>query len=110
MSPIGVTSTSFLIVAMGSLVVAILTAGSSTSDVLSVVHERWCHPSIAMFRPDWIVVRTVAIESATTIPPPRPSSHYLCPRTGLGDHLCIRLGYDQLDGLDCCWRWRLTHR
>ena len=37
MSPIGVTSTSFLIVAMGSLVVAILTAGSSTSDVLSVV-------------------------------------------------------------------------
>ena len=37
MSPIGVTSTSFLIVAMGSLVVAILTAGSSTSDVLPVV-------------------------------------------------------------------------
>lgn len=37
MSPIGVTSTSFLIVAIGSLVVAILTAGSSTTDALSVV-------------------------------------------------------------------------
>ena len=37
MSPIGVTSTSFLIVAMGSLVVTILTAGSSTTDTLSVV-------------------------------------------------------------------------
>jgi len=37
MSPIGVTSTSFLIVAVGSLVVAILTAGSSTTDTLSVL-------------------------------------------------------------------------
>ena len=37
MSPIGVTSTSFLIVVIGSLAVAILTAGTSTTDVLSVV-------------------------------------------------------------------------
>ena len=37
MSPIGVTSTSFLIVVIGSLVVAILTAGTSTADALSVV-------------------------------------------------------------------------
>lgn len=37
MSPIGVTSTSFLIVVIGSLVVAILTAGTSTTDALSVV-------------------------------------------------------------------------
>ncbi|MEC8142828.1 MAG: DMT family transporter [Candidatus Thermoplasmatota archaeon] len=37
MSPIGVTSTSFLIVAVGSFVVAILTAGTSTTDALSVV-------------------------------------------------------------------------
>ena len=37
MSPIGVTSTSFLIVAMGSFLVTILTAGASTSDALSVV-------------------------------------------------------------------------
>ena len=36
-SPIGVTSTSFLIVVIGSLVVAILTAGTSTTDALSVV-------------------------------------------------------------------------
>ena len=37
MSPIGVTSTSFLIVAIGSFVVAILTAGTSTTDALSVL-------------------------------------------------------------------------
>ena len=37
MSPIGVTSTSFLIVVIGSFVVAILTAGTSTTDALSVV-------------------------------------------------------------------------
>ena len=37
MSPIGVTSTSFLIVVIGSLVVAILTAGTSTTDAFSVV-------------------------------------------------------------------------
>ena len=37
MSPIGVTSTSFLIVAVGSFVVAILTAGTSTTDALSVL-------------------------------------------------------------------------
>ena len=37
MSPIGVTSTSFLMVVIGSLVVAILTAGTSTTDALSVV-------------------------------------------------------------------------
>jgi drug/metabolite transporter (DMT)-like permease len=39
MSPIGVTSTSFLIVAIGSLVVAILTAGASTTDALSVIAD-----------------------------------------------------------------------
>ncbi|MEC7272606.1 MAG: DMT family transporter [Candidatus Thermoplasmatota archaeon] len=37
MSPIGVTSTSFLIVVIGSFVVAILTAGTSTTDALSVI-------------------------------------------------------------------------
>ena len=37
MSPIGVTSTSFLIVVIGSLVVAILTAGTSTTDALLLV-------------------------------------------------------------------------
>lgn len=37
MSPIGVTSTSFLIVAIGSLVVAIVTARTSTTDALSVL-------------------------------------------------------------------------
>ena len=39
MSPIGVTSTSFLIVAIGSLVVAIVTAGTSTTDALSVIAD-----------------------------------------------------------------------
>jgi len=34
-----VTSTSFLIVAIGSLVVAILTAGASTTDALSVIAD-----------------------------------------------------------------------
>ena len=36
MSPIGVTSTSFLIVALGSLVIAILTGGRTTIEALSV--------------------------------------------------------------------------
>ena len=39
MSPIGVTSTSFLIVAIGSLVVATITAGTSTTDALSVIAD-----------------------------------------------------------------------
>ena len=47
--------------------VAILTAGSSTSDVLSVVTNDGVILPVAMFRPDWIVVRTPAIESSTTI-------------------------------------------
>ena len=37
MSPTGVTSTSFLIVVLGSLGVAVLTGGASTTDALSVV-------------------------------------------------------------------------
>ena len=37
MSPIGVTSTSFLFVVLGSLVVTLLTAGRSTPDTISVV-------------------------------------------------------------------------
>ena len=39
MSPIGVTSTSFFVVAFGSLIVAILTGGSATRDALSVVNN-----------------------------------------------------------------------
>ena len=39
MSPIGVTSTSFFVVAFGSLIVAILTGGTATMDALSVVNN-----------------------------------------------------------------------
>ena len=39
MSPIGVTSTSFFVVALGSLIVAILTGGTATMDALSVVNN-----------------------------------------------------------------------
>jgi len=39
MSPVGVTSTSFLVVTIGSLVVAFLSGGKSTFDALSVVNN-----------------------------------------------------------------------
>ena len=39
MSPVGVTSTSFLVVVIGSLVVAFLSGGKSTFDALSVVNN-----------------------------------------------------------------------
>lgn len=49
MNPIGVTSTSFLIVVLGSLVVASLTSGLATPDVLSVVaHENVIMPLLLL--------------------------------------------------------------
>ena len=40
MSPIGVTSTSFLIVTLGSLVVALISGGSSSAEALTVVTDK----------------------------------------------------------------------
>ena len=79
MSPIGVTSTSFLIVVIGSLVVAILTAGTSTTDALSVVTNNGVILPLLCLGLIGSLFALLLLNLTSTLPPPRPSSHHLCP-------------------------------